>query len=187
MRYRIEVTSENPLGDMAVVNAGQQIAQELDHDGTNQGSVVVVDACNGTEVAAWRFPTDDPPPAPDLDAQINATWDRLHAEQATMYVLALRRIAATVLAKYPTAATLRLVICHPDESRMPDTWAVDEDGLRDADGQVVVEGDPAEVDDAIGEDLLTLGEMDQVYRAAVIDLRADPPELTVPDDEPPGT
>jgi hypothetical protein len=122
----------------------------------------------------------------DLDAQINAAWDRLHAEQATMYDLTLRRIAATVLAKYPTAATLRLVIRHPDETRMPDSWAVDEDGLRDADGQVVVESDPAEVDDAIGEDLLTLGEMDEVYGAAVIDLRADPPELTVPDDASPG-
>jgi hypothetical protein len=122
-----------------------------------------------------------------LDAQISACWDRLHAEHEVMYELTLRRIARDVLAKHPTAATLRLVIRYPDEIRLPVTWQVDHDAdLLAADGQPVPGYDPAELDDEIGEDLLTLGEMDEVHTAAAVDLRANPPELTVPDDASPG-
>jgi hypothetical protein len=62
MRYRIEVTSENPFTDSVVTNHAQALAEELDYDGTNQGSVAVLDPA-GVEIASWRFPADDPPAA----------------------------------------------------------------------------------------------------------------------------
>jgi hypothetical protein len=60
---RIEVTSENPFADSVVTRHAQALAEELDHDGTNQGSVAVLDAA-GVEIAGWRFPADDPPGDP---------------------------------------------------------------------------------------------------------------------------
>jgi hypothetical protein len=181
VEYRIEVASENPMGDLAVINAGQALAAELDHHATNQGSVVVVDASTGTEVVAWRFPADDPPPAPDLDAQIDAAQARLEDVQDALEDLVLRRIGVTVLAKYPTAATLRLAIRDPDEVGMPYTWALEEDGLYDSDGQVLVEGELAELEDDLNNDLLILAAVDEVLPTMVIDLRADPPRLAAAD------
>lgn len=185
MEYRIHASSDNPFGDTVVVTAAERLAEDLDHDGTNRGSVVVVDAGNGGQVAAWRFPADDPPPEPDLDARIDAAWDRLHAEQAVLFDLTMRRIARQILAEYPTAAHLRLVIRYPDETGLPDTWQVDEGAkLLDADRQPIQGVDLAEVDDLLGEDLLTLASVDEVHAAAVLNLQADPPDLSVPEDVP---
>lgn len=181
MRYRIEVTSENPLGDLLVENAAQQLAIALD-DATNQGSVLVVNAETGVWGSAYRFPADDPPPEPDLDAQAEAAWTRYREAAAELATLALRSIAATVLGKYPTAASLPVRIRHPDEVGLPDSYQVDQDDeLLDTDGQPIEGADLAELDDLVGEDLLTLAEMDEVYSEITIDLRADPPDFMVTD------
>jgi hypothetical protein len=116
---------------------------------------------------------------PTLDAQIAAAWERLHAESDTLTELTLRRIAAVLAEKHEGAATLKLVIRYPDEPGIPDGWSVDEDGLLDADGQVLVVGDPAGLDDLLREDLDTLAFTEEVTSAVVIDLRADPPTMTV--------
>lgn len=115
---------------------------------------------------------------PTLDAQIAAAWERLHAESDTLTALTLRRVAAVLAERHQGAATLRLVIRDPDEPGVPDGWSVDEDGLLDADGQVLVEGDPAGLDDLLRLDLDTLAFTEDVYPAVVIDLRADPPTMT---------
>jgi hypothetical protein len=119
---------------------------------------------------------------PDLDAEAEAAWTRYREAAAELATLALRSIAGTVLEKYPTAASLPVCIRHPDEVGLPGSYQVDQDGeLLDADGQPIEGADLAELDDLVGEDLLTLAEMDEVYSEITIDLRADPPDFIVTD------
>jgi hypothetical protein len=183
MRYRIDVTSENPLGDMLVVNAGEQLAIGLD-DATNQGSVVVVNAETRTEVTAWRFPADDPPPVPDLDAQIKAGWERLRTTSDALAELTLRHLAADVLRLVPEAHTLRLLIRHPDSATGSDGWYLDDDNpVQDADGRPITTLAPElydELDGALEDDLDSLAYLEEVQAVGQVNLRTDPPSLEYP-------
>jgi hypothetical protein len=136
----------------------------------------------GTEMLRWVLDqATSAAPASDLDAQIDAGWIRLRAVQDELFELALRRIAREVLAKHATAATLRLIIRDPDKVGEPDRWSVEDEGLCDADGQVLDDADMIELEDVIGGDLDTLAATDEVYPAAVIDLLANPPTLCAAD------